>query len=89
MDALIFAPNAWRRVTLARDAMLAGTSHYPYTSSSHDLLSGCKGNEFSYIIQIIFKKIVTIFAVFEDKSSLPSLFPRKKFEFERISSLFS
>ena len=24
------------------DAMLAGTSHYPYTSSSHDLLSGCK-----------------------------------------------
>ena len=46
-----FAPYAWRRSTLARDAMLAGTSHYPYTSSSHDLLSGCKDKLFSLIFQ--------------------------------------
>ena len=37
-DASYFAPHAWRRVTLACDAMRAGTSHYPYTSSSHDYI---------------------------------------------------
>ena len=34
----VFAPNAWQRFTLACDAMLAGTRHYPYASSVHDLL---------------------------------------------------
>ena len=31
------APGTWRRFTLKRDAMLAGTSHDPYTSSYHEL----------------------------------------------------
>ena len=48
----LFLPlNAWRRFTFSCDAMLAGTSHYPYTSSSHDLLSGCKDRHFSLIFQ--------------------------------------
>ena len=32
-----FAPGTRRKFTLMRDAMLAGTSHNPYTSSFHDL----------------------------------------------------
>ena len=55
-DASYFAPHAWRRVTLACDAMRAGTSHYPYTSSSHDLLSGCKDSFFFDIFQMFSKK---------------------------------
>ena len=51
MDASFLPLDAWRRVTLQRDAMRAGTSHYPYTSSSHDLLSGCKDKLFSLIFQ--------------------------------------
>ena len=46
VDASFLPLDAWRRVTLQRDAMRAGTSHYPYTSSSHDLLSACKYTNF-------------------------------------------
>ncbi len=42
MDAFIFAPQCVKEVYAKRDAMRAGTSHYSYASSYHDLLSGCK-----------------------------------------------
>jgi len=61
----IFAPYAWKRATLSRDAMRAGTSHYPYTSSSHDLLSRCKDKQF-----------FRIFLIFERKSFFISFFLR-------------
>ena len=37
-----FAPGTRRKFTLMRDAMLAGTSHNPYTSSTHVLLLSAK-----------------------------------------------
>ncbi len=38
--------------------MLAGTSHYPYTSSYHDLFSVCKDNHNFWFLQVFLKVFI-------------------------------
>ena len=41
------------------DAMLAGTSHYPYTSATHDLFLPAKIQQFPHPASTSAKKILT------------------------------
>lgn len=48
--SFLFLPQMRERGLLYRDVMLAGTWHYPYTSSIHDLYSVPKGSAFFSIV---------------------------------------
>ena len=64
-DAFVFLPqNACGRFTLVEcDAMRAGTSHYPYTSATHDLFPAAK-------VRTIFESS-TVFVCFFQSSPFP------------------
>lgn len=72
MDAFIFAPQCVKEVYAKRDAMRAGTSHYSYASSYHDLLSGCKDKNKFNTFQT-FRQIFSNYFIFTSHLPPPSL----------------